>query len=117
MHYRWERRVQESTLVFPIFKSNSYSRMKNYIQFQDQKILLVDENFEMPENISEMHFDFVVFSDKAKVDLENINCRELIIDSSVSYYKQEKIKKECHKWSIPFYNVSTDGAYLLEINA
>ena len=117
MHYRWERRVQESTLVSPIFKSNSYSRMKNYIQFQDQKILLVDENFEMPENISEIQFDFVVISDKAKVNLENINCRELIIDSSVSYYKQEKIKKECHKWSIPFYNVSTEGAFLLEIKA
>ncbi len=114
MHYRWERRVQESTLISTIFTSKSYLKRENYIQFQDKKILLVDENFKKSENISEIQFDFVVISDKVKVDLENINCRKLIIDSSVSYYKQEQIKKECHKWSIPFYNVSTDGAYLFE---
>ena len=114
MHYRWERRVQESTLISTIFTSKSYLKRENYIQFQDKKILLVDENFNKPENISEIQFDFVVISDKAKVNLENINCRKLIIDSSVSYYKQEQIKKECYKWSIPFYNVSTDGAYLFE---
>ncbi|MDP7430648.1 MAG: ComEC/Rec2 family competence protein, partial [Flavobacteriales bacterium] len=114
MHYRWERRVQESTLISTIFTSKSYLKRENYIQFQDKKILLVDENFKKSENISEIQFDFVVISDKVKVDLENINCRKLIIDSSVSYYKQEQIKKECYKWSIPFYNVSTDGAYLFE---
>ena len=27
----------------------------------------------------------------------------------------EPIKKECLKWSIPFYNVSTQGAYLAEL--
>ena len=61
-----------------------------------------------------MQFDFVIVSDKVKVDLENINCKQLIIDSSVNYYQQEQIKKECHKWDIPFYNVSTEGAYLFK---
>jgi hypothetical protein len=32
-------------------------------------------------------------------------------------FKEEVIKKECLKWDIPFYDVSTEGAYLLEINA
>ena len=61
-----------------------------------------------------MKYDFVIVSGKAKVDLENINCKQLIIDSSVTYYKQEQIKKECLKWDIPFYNVNTHGAYLFE---
>jgi len=115
MHYRWERRVQESTLISTIFTSKSYLKRENYIQFQDKKILLVDENFKKSENISEIQFDFVVISDKAKVNLENINCKKLIIDSSVSYYKQEQIKKECYRWSIPFYNVNTQGAYLVKL--
>jgi hypothetical protein len=69
----------------------------------------------MPNNISQMQFHFVIFSGKAKVDLENVNCKQIIIDSSVPKYKWEQIKKECLKWGIPFYNVSTDGAYLFEL--
>ena len=64
------------------------------------------------DNVSNMKFDFVIVSGKANLDLKNITCQKLIIDSSVSYYKSEQIKKECLKWGIPFYNVSTDGAFI-----
>jgi len=64
-----------------------------------------------------MEFDYIIVSEKARLNLININCKQVIIDSSVSKYKWEQIKKECHKWDIPFYNVNTQGAYLLEINA
>ena len=117
MHYRWERRVQESTLVPSIYTSNNYFRNKNFIQFYDKNILLLDKDFIKAKNLSEIKFDFVIVSGKAEVDLENINCKQLIIDSSVSYYKQEQIKKECHKRDIPFYNVNTQGAYLFEITS
>ena len=33
---------------------------------------------------------------------------------SAPKYKWEQIKKECLKWDIPFYNVSTQDAYLFE---
>ena len=117
MHYRWERRVQESSLVPSIYTSNNYFRNKNFIQFYDKNILLLDKDFIKAKNLSEIKFDFVIVSGKAEVDLENINCKQLIIDSSVSYYKQEQIKKECHKRDIPFYNVNTQGAYLFEITS
>ena len=64
-----------------------------------------------------MVFDYIIVSKKAKLDLTNINCKQVIIDSSVPKYKWEQIKKECRKWDIPFYNVNTQGAYLFEINA
>jgi competence protein ComEC len=115
MHYRWERRVQESTLVPSIYTSNNYFRNKNFIQFDNKQILLWDKNFIKANNISGMQFDFVIVSGKAEVDLENINCKQLIIDSSVNYYQQEQIKKECLKWDIPFYNVNTQGAYLFKL--
>ena len=59
MHYRWERRVQESTLVPSIYTSNNYFRNKNFIQFDNKQILLWDKNFIKANNISEMQFDFV----------------------------------------------------------
>ena len=114
MHYRWEKRVKQSTLAPDFFQEDNYFINGNFIQFFDQKILLWDEYFVKPDKSSTIEFDYIVISNKAKLDLENITCNQVIIDSSVSKYKWEQIKKECHKWDIPFYNVNTQGAYLFE---
>jgi competence protein ComEC len=113
MHYRWERRVQKSTLIPNVFSKQNYYRNGNFIQFFDKNILLWDEHFSKP--ITPLFFDCIIVSTKVKLDLENIDCKQLIIDSSVPKYKWEEIKKECLKWDIPFYNVNTQGAYLFEI--
>jgi len=115
MHFRWERRVKKSTFVSQIFKTNNYFRDLNFIQFYDKKILLYDKGFKKP--ISPLVFDYIIASSNINVDLKNIKCKQLIIGSSVSKYNREQIKKECLKWDIPFYDVSTEGAYLFEINA
>ena len=52
-----------------------------------------------------------------RINLENIVCKQIIIDSSVPKYKWEQIKKECRKLDIPFYNVNTQGAYLFNITS
>jgi len=117
MHYRWERRVKQSTLITDFFQENNYFRSGNFIQFFDQKILLWDEYFVKPDNVSTIELDYVIVSEKAKLDFININCKQVVIDSSVPEYKREQIKKECLKWDIPFYNVSTEGAYLFELNS
>ena len=115
MHFRWERRVINSSLVSADFKANNYFRKENYIQFFDEKILLWDKNFVKP--INSLLLDYIIVSGKGKLDLENINCKQVIIDSSVPKYKWEQIKKECLKWDIPFYNVNTQGAYLFDITS
>jgi len=112
MHFRWERRVQESTLVLSLFKSRNYFKNENFIQFYYKKILLWDKDFKKPTNLAELQLDYIIVSEKANIDLENINCKLLIIDSSVGYYKEEAIKKECLKWDIPFYDVSESGAFI-----
>ena len=114
-HFRWERRVKKSTLVSRVFKTNNYFRKDNYIKFFNKKILLWDNDFVKPT--THLDFDYIVVSDKIKLDLKNINCKILIIDSLVPKYKWEQIKKECHKYDIPFYNVNTHGAYLIDITS
>ena len=116
-HFRWERRVLESNLVSVDFLANNYLRAGNHIKFFDKKILLWDKDFKKPTNLATLQLDYIIVSEKANINLENINCKLLIIDSSVDYYKEEAIKKECLKWDIPFYNTKTEGAYLFEINA
>ena len=115
MHYRWEKRVNKSTLFPNLFQEKNYFINGNFIQFLDQKILLWDKNFEKPTTA--LYFDYIVVSDKVNLDFKNIKCKQVIIDSSVPKYKWEQIKKECLKWDIPFYNVNTQGAYLFELTA
>ena len=75
----------------------------------------VIKNFVKSDNSSTIEFYYIIISEKAKLNLENINCKQVIIDSSVPKYKWEQIKKECLKWDIPFYNVSTEGAYFFKL--
>ena len=114
MHYRWEKRVKKSTLFPNLFQEKNYFRNGNFIQFLDQKILLWDKDFVKPDNSSTMKFDYIIVSKKARLNLSHIKCKQVIIDSSVPKYNWEQIKKECLKWDIPFYNVNTQGAFLLE---
>ena len=65
-------------------------------------------------NLQESHYTLGSIG-KALLNLENIVCKQIIIDSSVPKYKWEQIKKECLKWGIPFYNVNTQGAYFFDI--
>ena len=116
-HFRWKRRVLESNLVSVDFLANNYLRAGNHIKFFDKKILLWDKDFKKPTNLAALQLDYIIVSEKANINLENINCKLLIIDSSVGYYKEEAIKKECRKWDIPFYNVNTQGAYLFDITS
>ena len=114
-HFRWERRVKETSLVLAVLETNNYFRKDNYIQFFNKKILLWDKDFVKPT--TPLDFDYIVVSNKVKIDLKNIYSKQVIIDSSVPKYKWEQIKKECRKWDIPFYNVNTQGAYLFNITS
>ena len=77
--------------------------------------MLWDNDFVKPT--TPLDFDYIVVSNKVKIDLKNIYSKQVIIDSSVPKYKWEQIKKECHKYDIPFYNVNTQGAYMFDITS
>jgi competence protein ComEC len=63
--------------------------------------------------------DFVIVSGKSKQDLslvkEVIDFDSLIIDSSVPYSKQKKLKEQAEALKIRYYNVSERGAFLVEM--
>ena len=114
-HFRWERRVKETSFLLALLETNNYFRKDNYIQFFNKKILLWDKDFVKPT--TPLDFDYILVSNKVKIDLKNIYSKQVIIDSSVPKYKWEQIIKECHKYDIPFYNVNTQGAYLFNITS
>ncbi len=109
-NFRWKKGVVKTDLVSSNFERENFYRSKNYIKFFETRILLWDKGFLKP--INNLTFDYIIVSGKVKLDLENINCKQVVIDSSVSKYNWEQIKKECLKWDIPFYNVNMEGAFI-----
>ena len=111
-NFRWERRLKKQEVITSDVKRSNFYRSKNFVQFFNKKILLWDDGFVKPENISATSWDYIIVSAKTKINLENINVKQLIIESSVPYYNFLEIKKECLKWDIPFYNVNESGAFI-----
>jgi len=64
-------------------------------------------------------FDFVIISGKKKIDLKQliklIRFDRLIIDSSVPWWKQKSLSEQAEELNLNYFNVSEQGAFLLEI--
>jgi competence protein ComEC len=62
---------------------------------------------------------FLILSKNAPMDVVNIrkivDFDLLIVDSSVSKWKQEILKRDCQQMAIPLYNVSESGAFVHRI--
>ncbi len=63
--------------------------------------------------------DFVIISGKKKIDLKQlvkvVRFNRLIIDASVPWWKQKSLKEQAEELNLKYYNVSKQGAFILEI--
>ncbi|MBL4654224.1 MAG: ComEC family competence protein [Bacteroidia bacterium] len=81
----------------------------NFIQFCDKKLMLLkDSNFST--SIEPIEVDYLILSNNIKVKIENlakiIHFKQLIIDSSNSYWYAKKIMDECQKHQIACFDVT-----------
>ncbi|MCB2206805.1 MAG: ComEC family competence protein [Bacteroidetes bacterium] len=62
--------------------------------------------------------DFVIISGKRRIDIEAlaeaVTFEYLVIDSSVPYWKQKKVKEQAAEMRFKCFNVSEQGAFILE---
>jgi hypothetical protein len=61
----------------------------------------------------------VIISGKKKIDLKKlvkvVRFNRLIIDSSVPWWKQKSLSEQAEELNLKYFNVSKQGALLLEI--
>ncbi len=61
--------------------------------------------------------NYLIFNKNATLNIENLlslfNFEKLIIDASVPEWKQKILIKDCKRRSIPYHNVSEEGAFIL----
>ncbi|MBL4656816.1 MAG: hypothetical protein JKX73_02365, partial [Flavobacteriales bacterium] len=74
---------------------------------------------EIADGVEKVGVDFLILSDHCKVSVRKLSqvfeIDQLIIDSSVPYYKLSAIIEACEELKIPFFNVRDSGAFVKNI--
>jgi len=95
---------------------------KSIVKFHDKTFYLLNspaqiQLFGLDSNT--IAVDYLIISGNLNVKLthlqKNINFKEVIFDSSNSFYRIEKWKTECQKLHFKYFNVKENGAYILHL--
>lgn len=98
---------------FPLYKRG------NFIGFFDKRIVIVDKKFYCCPNTKKFEVDYLIIANNPEVKISDLvklfNTKQIIIDSSNSYWKVNKWKKEAKKLNINIYSIFDSGAYVVDI--
>jgi len=96
--------------------SDKNNVLKYYFSLNNMKFVFLHNDICRFESSGRLSVDVIVVSKNSPSDVSKIRklfeFQELVADASVPKWKLEKLKKDCQKLEIPFYNVSESGAYL-----
>lgn len=90
-----------------------------FLQFENKKILLIDEPvaFEVPSQ--KINVDIIVISKSPQLYMPDIaavfNCQQMVFDASNSLWKIEKWKEDCDKLNLRHHSIPEQGAFVLEV--
>ncbi|MCO4291365.1 ComEC family competence protein [Solitalea sp. MAHUQ-68] len=100
-------------------KSAHLVKHKNYLQFYDIRIGIVDEGFIVPESSQKLKVDYLLISGKKRVDVKTLlnifEFNTLLIDKSISEYNANKIMAQCQMLGINSINIYQSNALRISI--
>lgn len=88
-----------------------------FINFYGKRFLILnDKIYDNINYTKKLNLDYIIIANNTKVDIKdlikNYNFKQIIIDSSNSKYRVDKIIKACNVNNIKYYNVSKEGAFV-----
>jgi len=115
--------LKPSRILYRITDSDTlpnFYQNKNYICFQGKRILLLDQAISfMPQEIKPP-VDLLVISKNPKIYMKNLaaqlNIKQVVFDGSAPVWKTNYWKKDCDSLHIPWYDVTTKGAFVMNLN-
>ncbi len=106
--------------IEPVNQLRDLLEQENLIQYGSKKILLIDKNYEFGSLEVKIPIDLVVVSKNPKLYFSSLtrafNIRQVIFDGSVPERKLKYWMKDCDSLSIPYYDVNTKGAFVMNLN-
>ncbi len=115
--------LKPSRILYRINDLENLNELKadgNYIDFKGRKILLIDETVNYLTIESKATIDLLVISKNPKLYMKrlasSLNIKQVVFDGSVPVWKTQYWKKDCDSLKIPWYDVSSNGAFVLKLN-
>lgn len=94
-------------------------KTNNFILFQNQTIMLLNQNSKHFPSHEKMKLDYLLISNNPKIDFDELlsvySINTIIFDSSNSLWKTEEWERQCTEREITYYNVKKQGAFVLSL--
>lgn len=98
---------------------NNFFFSDNYIQHNNKRVFIIDNNFEIPQNFTPQKADVIIFTKNPKVNFKNLStsfqCNEYVFDSSNPFWKIEKWQKDADSLHLHHHSTATQGAFVMEL--
>jgi hypothetical protein len=114
--------LQAPVMASDSMRTNAVFIQHDAIQFYTKRIIILKEDRkikELHQQGKSMAVDYVIVSGNVNIRMEEVmavyrpGC--IVFDSSNSFYRLEKWKKECRILQQPCYSVADSGAYIAEL--
>lgn len=125
LHNRWLLGLNQTTNIDSSkisLKNDKYIVKNNFVQFFNKKVLILKNKFivQNKKTVKEkLKLDYLILSGNNYQKLEDIinyfDFKLLIIDSSNSLWRAEKVIKKCREQHINYFSVPHNGAYVADI--
>lgn len=94
-------------------------RQENYMQYAGKNILLIDSTVNFTFLKNKPTIDLLVISGNPKIYMSKLvaalNIKQVVVDGSVPSWKSAYWKKDCDSLHIPLYDVTTKGAFVMNL--
>lgn len=91
----------------------------NYIRFKGRSVLLVDSSILLKPAAQKPTIDLLIISKKPRLYIKKVaaafNIRQVVFDGSVPAWKSTYWKKDCDSLKIPWHDVLTSGAFMMDM--
>ncbi|MEO1263420.1 MAG: ComEC/Rec2 family competence protein [Bacteroidota bacterium] len=93
---------------------------KNLIQFYNKKIMVIDEKINISET-KKIKVDYTLIKNSPEFTIDelisSIHFKKVIFDNSNKKWQVEKWKRQCNKLNIEYHDITTEGAFILNISS
>ena len=88
------------------------------IYFMGQRIAIINNRWKSPQPGDKISCDLAIISGDLRIKpdelLKQVDFKQLVIDSSVPFYRAENLVQDFESQGIPCHSVRHDGAYILK---
>ena len=114
--------LKPSRILFRTTSTDSISsltRSENYFQYYGKHILLIDSTIRYRTPEIKPQVDLLIISKNPRLYMnqlsQSMNIKQVVFDGSVPSWKTTYWKKDCDSLKIPWHDVTTQGAFVMNL--